>query len=144
MRLQITIKQQNPNFNKDYADEYNFGKEGDGNWKDNWSRGYELQDEIEKLHIEKNVEYNLVGKLENGKEINVLIPNMTILKTVRNDKTISQVAISTDLVKRTLKTPYNEKYNITRFYFYLKPRQDFFTIDNFTYILEKDIPKELK
>lgn len=144
MRLQITIKQQNPDFSKEYANEYNYGKEGDGNWKDNWSRGYELKGEIDKLHIEKNVEYNLVGKLKKGKEIDVQIPNMTVLKTTRGNKTISQVAISTELVKRTLKTPYNEKYNITRFYFYLKPKNDYYTIDDFTYILKKDIPKELK
>ena len=139
----ITIKQSNPDFDKKYADQYHAGKESDGNWKDNWSRGYEIKSEIDKIVLSKNDNYNLIGELENGEKIDVILPNMTILKCLLNDKTISEVAISTELIKKTLRPPFDEKYNLARFYFYLKPRDDYYKFGELIFVLEKDIPKKL-
>ena len=37
MKLHVVFKQENPDFDQAYADEYQDGKESDSNWKKNWS-----------------------------------------------------------------------------------------------------------
>ena len=37
MKAKITIKQQNPDYDKEYAEQYYHGEDSDGNRKDNWS-----------------------------------------------------------------------------------------------------------
>jgi len=143
MKLFVTFKQQNPDFNKKYANEYHSGKESDGNWKDNWSIGFELPDKVEKIAIIEKGDLKVLGKNEDGVEINASIPNMTILECFVNNEVVDKFAVSKDLIKKTHKA-YNGKYDTTRFYFYFKPREDYFKISDWLYVLEEDIPQILK
>ncbi|SNR14284.1 hypothetical protein [Tenacibaculum jejuense] len=42
MKLTITFKQQNPEFDKEYAKQYRNGKESYGNWKNLWAEVLEI------------------------------------------------------------------------------------------------------
>jgi hypothetical protein len=143
MKLSVTFKQQNPEFNKEYANEYHFGKESDGNRKDIWSRGLTYDEDIEEIKVIERGEFKLVGKNDDGENFEFLIPNMTILQGLAKSEVIIEVAVSKSLIKRTHKV-YNEKYKTLRFYFYFKATNDIINpIDSPIYIDIKDLPKEL-
>lgn len=140
-KLLITFKQENPNYDKDYAKKYYEGKESPGNFKDNWSRGLNPIF-VENLFLKKNTEYNFTGIYNNKIEFNHTLKNMVVLKCqIENDKSI-EIVISKNLIKGIRKFE-NDKYNLTKFYFYFKPRNDFRQIDETMYLLNDDIPVEL-
>jgi hypothetical protein len=68
---------------------------------------------------------------------------MTILEAIIGSKTIVKYAVSNELIQKTHKA-YNGKYNTTRYYFYFKNRTDFIKITNGIFVLEKDLPDEIK
>ncbi|KAB1065973.1 hypothetical protein [Salibacter halophilus] len=140
MRLFVTFKQQNPDFNKEYADEYHFGKGSDGNWKDNWSEGLKCPKEVEKISINQKGTIKLIAKSREGSSKSFTVDNMIILEGIVGSKIIYQFAVSKDLVKKTHKA-YNGKYDTTRFYFYFKSRNDYVKIEDSIYVLEEDLPK---
>lgn len=141
MRLQVTFKQLNPNFDQKYANQYHAGKESIDNMKHNWSRGYKLSVDIAKV-ILKDGTCLVDNLLINEEKVELSLPNMKILECVSENEVVSKFAVSKDLLKKTQKT-YNEKYKIMRFYFYLNPREDYVQLGNKIYLLESDIPKEL-
>lgn len=141
MKLYVTFKRQNPDYNKDYAEEYHGGKESENNWKDDWSIGFKL-DDIDKIAIIKGGEISLRGKCRNEEKIDFLVPNMTILECYTENHDVYKYAISKALLKNTHKV-FNEKYDTMRFYFYLKPESDYFKIGDNCYVLKDDIPVEL-
>ena len=139
MRIQVTFKQQNPQFDREYAKIYHGGRESEGNYKDLWSTRLDLTSEIEKIAITEKGDLKL--PLQSGGTIT--IPNMTILECIQNNDVIATFAVSKSLISKTHKA-YNEKYDITRYYFYFEPREDFVRISNSVFVLEKDLPKELQ
>lgn len=143
MKLFVTFKMQNPDYNKEYANEYNQGRESGNNPKDLFSDGHRLVDEVDSISVVKDTDYNLIGLAGNGIKISVILPHMTVLKVYRDNKIITEYAVSNELVKRTLPSE-NKKYNTTRFYFYLQPREDFVQLSERIYLLKKDLPNELK
>lgn len=42
MKLIITFKQESPQFDKEYAEQYRKGKESSGNWKSLWAEVLEI------------------------------------------------------------------------------------------------------
>jgi hypothetical protein len=143
MRLHVTFKQQNPDFDKEYAKQYHFGKESDGNWKYKLEDGYRGNEEVDKIAITEKNSLTLKVKDKENKDIELELKNMTILEGISGSKIIMQFAVSNKLIKNTHKA-YNEKYNITRFYFYFNNRKDFVELTNGIYILKEDLPDILK
>jgi|SRR5690606_28651720 len=141
MRLQVTFKQPNPDFDQKYANQYHAGKESNENMKHNWSKGYELSVDIDKV-ILKDGALLVDNLLVNEEKVELNLPSMKILECVSENEVVSKFAVSKDLLKKTQKT-YNEKYDIMRFYFYLNPREDYVQLGENIYLLESDIPKEL-
>ncbi len=142
MKLYITIKQQNPDFDKKYADQYHWGEESENNTKDLWSEEYELSREIDKISITGKSLFHIYGKDQDGKEINIMLENMTVLEGIVGSETITTFAVSKNLIKKTHKA-YNNKYDTTRFYFYLKNRDDFQKLTNQIYVLKEDLPEKI-
>lgn len=140
MKIAITFKQQNPNFDKQYAKDYHFGKESDGNWKDLWSREYIVKDVDKVTVIEK-------GKLEvpclvKDVKQTFLLPDMKIFE-FHGVNFIATFAISMELIKNIQKT-YIEKYDISRYYIYINPNKKYCMLGEHIYLTEEDYPELLK
>lgn len=140
MKLFIIFTQPNPNFDKQYAKEYHFGKESNNNLKNNWSIGYKISESIKELLVIENGEFHLTGTKAN-ENFDFIIPNMKILHCLTKENELFNVAVSNSLILRT-QCPYNKKYDTTRFYFYF----NFIEYINPTetiFITKNDFPKEL-
>lgn len=142
MKLKVTFKEQNPDFNAEYAKEYHFGEESDGNMKDNWGMEFEIEDGVTDYKIIENTEYRFRGFTKNGVEFDHIIPNMTILQYTTTDGKSGDMAVSNNLLKGTHKV-YQQKYQISRIYFYFKPQCRFIRSFNTVFIEEDIFPKEL-
>ena len=141
MRLQVTFKQPNPDFDQKYANQYHAGKESNENMKHHWSKGFEVSVNIDEV-ILKDGTFLVDNLLVDEEKVELSLPNMKILECVSKSEVVNKFAVSKDLLKKTQKT-YNEKYDIMRFYFYLNPREDYVQLGKNIYLLESDIPKEL-
>ena len=142
MKLHITVKQQNPEFDQQYANQYHFGKESDGNWKYNLNDGYEVRENIKEFTILDEENFKLAGQ-KKIEEFEILIPNMTVINCLTADNRHIQVAaISKSLIKKKQITP-NKKYDLTRIYFYLTEQAEFIHPFKIIYIAPTDFPKEL-
>lgn len=140
MKLYVTFKQQNSDFDKKYAQKFNFGRESDGNRRDNWSIGYKISDSIKEFTIIENGEFHLIGS-KAGEPFDYAIPEMIILNCLTVDNELIKIAVSKKLINKT-QSPHNSKYNTTRFYFYLNNNEFINPIDT-VFISKSDCPKEL-
>ena len=141
MKVILNFKYFNENYNQEYADQYNFGKESVDNMKYHSGYSFKLEN-IKELNFKESAEYRLNGKLENGENIDALIPDVYIIECLDNDGDISSYGVSTSLLRNTHKT-HNPKYNTTRYYFYIKDNVDAVEIKNVLIIAGKDMPKKL-
>ena len=98
--------------------------------------------EISKIAVVENGNLNLRGTLENKKNVELLLPNMTILQCYFEDEIVSEFAVSKELVDKTHQA-FSSKYDTMRFYFYFKNRNDFYEIEDTIYVVAKDLPEEL-
>jgi hypothetical protein len=143
MRFNVIFKQKNPEYDKEYAKEYHFGKESENNQKDLWSSTYGLNDDVAEYSITENGNFNLKGTLTSGDKINELIPNMQILKCFDNEKIeIGTFGVSLNLIDKTHKA-FDKKHNITRYYYYLKPNTKFVELKNGLFVNTDDMPEKL-
>lgn len=141
MELFITFKRQNPDYDKQYADEFHFGEESDGNMKDIWETRMKAAEEIEKLEFIESGDLELQVAPPNRNEFSITIPNMSILNCYKDGRIYSQFAVSKTLLSNTHKI-HKPKYNKTYFYFYFNSRKDFFKVGNNLYIVEEDLPDD--
>ncbi len=139
MKVQITVKQQNLEFNKEYAEQYNSGKGSHGNWKDSWSDGYEFVKPIDNVHIFKNTDYDFT--LENGKTIT--LKNVNILTTYNEEEIVGCFILSKSIIQRMLKPPLRKKSDAQRYYFYLKPNKSVWKLSNNIYLNKEEVPSIL-
>lgn len=104
---------------------------------------YKLTGNIDKLILKKESDLNIIIGLSNSEEMSVTLKNMTVLDCIENGQMVNRFAMSKKLIKRTHKV-HHEKSNITRFYFYLKSRDDYIEIMDGLYVLEDELPIELE
>jgi hypothetical protein len=142
MRLQIIFKQPNLDFDQQYANEFQGGKESDGNWKDLWSVTHEFEEEVDDIRVIKEDNFQIDGEILQGQRVSLTLPKMKIIECIRNEKVIYKAAVSNDLVLKPQKSP-DRKHNVIRFYYYFNARTDFVKLGSLVYILKKDFPKEL-
>lgn len=141
MKVQINFKIINSDYNQEYADEYNFGKEGDSNWKYNWAVTYELSD-VKSVELINNGVYQLNGKFKEGNEFSFAIPNVTIFRFHLENSNIEDFAVSTSILNKIHQAK-NEKFGVTRCYFYINDSPSSVQLGNNLLINESEIPKEL-
>ena len=142
MKFFITITQRNSNFNKKSAEEFNLGKESDGNRKDIFSKGYKITDFIKEYKVIENESFKLKLEKKDGEYFQLNIPNMRILQCLTNKGELIEIAFSNNLID-DLKLAINLKYDTTRFYFYLTDKIEFINPISFVYIDKKEFPQEL-
>ncbi len=142
VRTQIIFREINSKFNRQYAKEYNFGRESHDNQYANWSVTYAIPEDVIDILINKHVDFDLKIKDNNGDELSFIIKDMCVVDfIIPNNKSI-KCAVSEELLIRTHKSP-NLKYNIMRFYFKIKDNIEFNSIGNSIFIIKENIPKEL-
>lgn len=137
MKLHITFKQQNPDFDQEYADQYHLGKESENNQKDLWTLPYKLDSEIDKIAITEKGTYSMKRKAKDGELINVSLPHMTILECFKDNEIIMDFAVSKSIIDKTHKA-YNEKYDTTRYYFYFKQETEWVRVNEGIFLLKDD------
>lgn len=144
MKVFVTFKELNPDYDQEYANEYQDGHESENNWKVKWQTGPIPYKDISEIRVLDNETFKLLGTTNEKTDFSYDIPNMTILQCITNDSQILQFAVSKTLLQRTHKV-YNNKYKTMRFYFYFVPNSIPIT-NNWepgVYIFIEDFPKEL-
>lgn len=141
MKLYVSYKVVNNEYDQEYADQYNWGDPGPGNLKyhDSWKYG------IEKVKAYTQYE-NEVLKLEVTDENDTSqifeINNITRLKAELEDGSIEDFFVSSDIIRNIHTT--KDRKGIVRFYFYLNTDHNFVIMNKTAYVKEADIPKKLK
>lgn len=140
MKISVTFKQLNSEFDKEYADEYHFGKESENNWKTNWENGFKIEEKVTEINLKNNTTYALHGRA-GDKEFNYEIPDMQVLECVTESGAKSVFAVSNKLISKTHQVQ-NKKYSRTHYYFYLKDKEDFVDLGGIV-IAKQDFPPNL-
>ena len=142
MKLQVIFKQENPDFDQDYADEYHDGKESDGNWKDIGGTNIGIPIAIKEINLVENSNYRIAGLKSNGESFEFIIPDMTMLECIDESDNMYLCGISKTLLNRT-SIYIDEKKDIKTFYFYFENTENFVEHSESIYISTQDYPKEL-
>lgn len=135
MRVDITFKRENPEYDQEYADEYHFGKESDNNWRYDFGESYSI-DDVKSIELRKKTARVIDGRYQ--------VPKVNTLFCYKENGTVIEVSVSKSLIKKMQKTPSPKKYDILRFYFYLKPvSSNVVRCGGLNFFDVADIPKEL-
>tara|TARA_R110002051_G_C8455165_1_gene457459 strand:+ start:102 stop:527 length:426 start_codon:yes stop_codon:yes gene_type:complete len=112
--------------------------------KNIWTnKQFTVNTNIDEVVIEKNQVVNIYDYIENNEKYNLILKSITLIKCFKDNKIYSQYAVSDDLLGKT-DYIYKKNKNIKYYYFYLKNNLKFNEIDDFFYILEKDIKSIIK
>jgi len=141
MKIQINFKVINADFDQEYANEYKDGEESDNNVKYHWAVGYEEKD-AKSVELIENGTYQLKGQFKDGTEFNLSIPNVTIFRCFLEDGTVVDYAVSKSILNKTHQA-HNEKYKITRCYFYINSEFSSVEMGNLV-INENEVPEGLR
>src|ERR1041385_2436493 len=140
MKVTITVKEINPDFDQSLADKENDGHESEDNIRYNWEDEFEVKDDVKEFTIKNNEIYVLEG-MKGNEKFSYEIPAMTIVTCIGESGVITQFAASRKLIKDTKKVV-DKKGNI-HFFIFLKGRHDMINPLNGIYISKKDFPPEL-
>ena len=139
MKVNVTFKELNPDFNQEYADEYHMGEESDGNRKVIWSKTYETDNNIDETKIAENgtvpVKYNKSGKsfIKNFK-------GMTILECHSGEAKVVAFAASKNIIDSIIQHK-NSNSKKSYFTFYLKPEMIKTELVDGIFINKEDFPE---
>ena len=142
MKAQITFKVINPDFNQKAANEYNFGKESDNNWKYIREHGFKILD-VDSVELIENGSFELKATLQDGNAIEMTIPNMAIFRFHKENGTSLDFAVSKSILNKTHQV-HNEKYKITRCYLYINSEPESIALTDNLVMNVNEIPNELK
>ena len=136
MKAKITFKRQNPDFDKEYAEQYHHGKESDGNWKDEWSFTAAIDGNVTEFNIRENTSIQLMDSK---------VEKVTFFEYKIDKEEICQFVVSSCLIDKTHKVT-NSRYGSSHFYVYFKQTSDYYTYRNgqqLMYLACEEFPQEL-
>ncbi len=139
MRLKISFKRKNPDFDKEFADFHHEGKDSGDNLKYSFERSLMVEN-VDQFMIEEVDEYSVELLLDGDKERLISFPKMNVLTLSHPNNEELKIAVSTDLIKETNQL---KRKGRIYYYFYFKDRDDWKMIGKTIYILNNDIPKSL-
>lgn len=140
MKVTITVKEVNPDFDQELADKENEGRESEHNIRYNWEDEFEVKDDVKDFGIRNNEIYTLEG-MKGDEPFSYEIPSMTIIECVGTNGTITRFAASRKLIRDTKKNV--DKKGDIHFFIFLKGGHAHVNPVTGVYISEKDFPKEL-
>tara|TARA_B110001450_G_C17317177_1_gene357875 strand:+ start:127 stop:552 length:426 start_codon:yes stop_codon:yes gene_type:complete len=138
MKLKISFKIINSDFDQEYANEYNWGKESVNNMKYNWSETIIVSSDIDKIEINKSESLHYVDSSNKNKIIDLFFENQTILKCYKDNELFTQYSVSTGLIKKTQEI-YQKTTKTKHFYFYFKDNLEIIELKNNIYVLKEDL-----
>jgi hypothetical protein len=133
MKLQISFKQPNPDFDQQMANTYHWGKESEGNLKFSHDESYRAV--IDRYDLKRKTDFRLVGETNKGK-IDIILKNVAVMKLFIGNDCVEEIVVSEALIKSFLKNQI-VKANRLRVYFYLKPDADFKRYGKLIYVLKE-------
>lgn len=142
MKVQISFKVLNPEYDHEYAIEYHDGKESENNCKYLWSKKYEVN-KVNSVEFIEDGSYNLKGKLKDGTDFDHSIPNVSVFRCFLEGSIIIDFAVSKSVLNKTHQAKM-EKYKVDRCYFYINSEPPSMFLGENLVISEDEIPKELK
>ncbi|MCX6313078.1 MAG: hypothetical protein NT084_15775 [Bacteroidetes bacterium] len=140
MKVSITVKEVNPDFDQAYADKENEGHETEDNIRYNWEDEFDVKDEVKDFGIRNNEIYLLEG-MNGNEKFSFEIPSMTIVECIGENGAVTQFAASRKLIKDTKKNI--DKEGNVQFYIFLKGGHEHINPIPGIYISKKDFPKAL-
>lgn len=142
MKITIKVKCINHEFDKEWADQTNEGKESADNVQYLWEDEFDVKGNVIDFKIKNNVEYNLTGFLSDEKPFSHHIPSITSIKCKLEDGTISQFPVSKKIIKDTEKKISKDKEHIT-FFVFLRGNAKIVNPFEGAYFLKEDFPFDL-
>lgn len=140
MKVTITVKEVNPDFDRELAEKEFDGKESEENILYNWEDEFDVQGDVSEFKIRNNVPFDL--HVQTGEASKTYtIESMMVLDTILEDGNTTSCAFSRSLVKDTKKVV-TQKGNI-HFFVFLKGGKKIVSPVTGIYIAQKDFPKEL-
>lgn len=131
----------NPEYNQEYADLYNQGKEGIDNEYFAWEHKFKVED-VTDVEILDPSDFMLRGTKLDGEEFCYEIPNMVLINYSINEEQTFTVGVSKSIIEKL------DYYNPTKtdrkdFYFYISPNKEVAMVSEGMYLELKDVPIEL-
>ncbi|HTF05604.1 MAG TPA: hypothetical protein VK826_16370 [Bacteroidia bacterium] len=140
MKVTVTVKEVNPEFDHELAERHNDGKESESNILYNWEDEFEISGDVKDFKIRNNAAYDLTVQLGDDVQTHP-VPGMMIVDCVLDDDAVTSCAFSRNLVKDTKKVL--NKNGDVHFFVFLKGGKKIVVPMTGVYIAEKDFPKEL-
>jgi hypothetical protein len=140
MKVTITVKEVNPDFDHELAEREHEGKESEDNILYTWEDEFVLNGDIRDFKIRNNADYSLAAE-KNGKQLVYKIPALTLVECTDTDDQLITCAFSRSLVKDTKKVI--RKNGDIHFFVFLKGGKKIASPFTGFYIAEKDFPKDL-
>ena len=139
MKVSIIVKELNPDFSQEHADQHNNGQESDDNYKYSWEDEFEVSEDVTDFKILNNTSYQLEGR-DGDRKFSYEIQSMTLIecKTVNG---ISLFGASRSIIKDTKKNLL--KNGDIQFYLLLKGGKKIANPLDGIYIADHDFPLEL-
>lgn len=140
MKVTITVKEVNPEFDRDLAEKEFGGKESEENILYNWEDEFEISGDVKDLKIRNNVGFDL--QTADGEETaTYTIDGMMVLDSHLANGAYTSCAFSRSIVKDTKKV--TQKNGDVHFFVFLKGGKEIVTPVTGIYINRNDWPEAL-
>ncbi|GAB4147524.1 MAG: hypothetical protein Fur0041_21510 [Bacteroidia bacterium] len=140
MKVSVTIKEINPGFDQEYANQHHDGEESEDNIKYNWEDELEVTSDVIEFKVLNNTTYTLQG-FSNDEPFRYDIPSMTVLECSHADGSKTLFAASRKLISDTKKSV--RKNGDIKFFLFLKGGKKHVNPIPGIYILKNDFPETL-
>lgn len=140
MKVTITVKEVNPEFDHQHAEKEHGGKESEDNILYTWEDEFDISGVVKDFKIRNNATYNL-QVVENEETATYPIEGMMLVDAHRADGNITTCAFSRSLVKDTKKVI--SKNGDIHFYVFLKGSKQIVNPIPGIYIAGNDFPDHL-
>lgn len=140
MKVVITVKEVNPEFDHEHAEREHGGKESEDNILYNWEDEFAISGEVKDFKIRNNVPYDLVVQQDDD-TATYTIEGMMVADAHLDSGSITSCAFSRSIVKDTKKVV--NKNGDIHFYVFLKGGREIVTPVTGIYIDRKNFPAEL-
>lgn len=142
MKVTLTVKEVNPEFDREFAEQQHDGKESEDNILYTWEDEFEVSGDVQEFKIRNNATYQMHVQMEADKAVKTFdIPSMTLVDCVLDDGTVTTCAFSRSIVKDTKKVV--DKKNNIHFFVFLKGGKQIVNPMTGIYITAKDFPTDL-
>ena len=141
MKVTITVKEVNPDFDHDLADRKHGGDETADNILYNWEDEFVISGDVTDFKVRNNMAYELKVQGEEGESVTYEIPSMMLVDCHLSNGEMTTCAFSRSLVKDSKKVV-SGKGDI-HFYVFLKGKRTCVNPVPGIYIDGRDFPEQL-